>query len=151
MGLEAKIETFLGEFRLIVPALGAIFGFQLVVGFQPSFSEVPSSAKLANFGGLVATALAIVFLIVPASYHRFTQRIDASEGFVTFAQRMVSLAFVFLPISLCASLYVQAVRTFGHEGLALGVSLALAAVCGVFWWAVPMRRAGRLNQDNQDK
>ncbi|MEA3143134.1 MAG: hypothetical protein QOG31_458 [Thermoplasmata archaeon] len=78
----------MGEFRIIVPALGAIFGFQLVVAFQQSFPDLPAAARVANFVGVPCTALALLFLLVPASYHRFTPRLDHSQDFIVFAQRM---------------------------------------------------------------
>ncbi|HEX2066800.1 MAG TPA: DUF6328 family protein, partial [Candidatus Thermoplasmatota archaeon] len=104
-GPAEKIETLMGEFRIIVPALGAIFGFQLVVAFQESFPGLPASARIANFLGVLATVLALLFLLLPSGYHRFTPRLDNSEGFLRFAQRMFSAALAFVPLSLALSIY----------------------------------------------
>ncbi len=145
-GIEEKIETFLGEFRIIVPALGAIFGFQLVVAFQASFGALPPIARIANFLGVSCTALALVFLIVPAGYHRFTLKLDQSPAFLAFAQQMVSAAFVFLPIGLTMSLYVEAVQTFKDPAWAVVPAAAFLSVCTVFWWLIPMHKARHLEQ-----
>jgi hypothetical protein len=141
-----KIQELLGEFRIIVPALGAIFGFQLVVAFQQSFPDLPAAARAANFAGVVCTVLAILFLLVPASYHRLTPRLDQSKRFRTFARRMVSLAFVFMPLSLSLSIYVQAVRTFTSGTVAWSVAGILLALLVGAWWVLPwvlVRRAGK--------
>jgi hypothetical protein len=140
-----KIETLLGEFRIIVPGLGALFGFQLVVAFQPTFADLPLDARIVNFAGVLCTALTILMLLVPASYHRFTPDYDQTESFLNFAQRMISLAFVFLPLSLGLSVYVQAVRTFGSEPAAAAISLGLLALLAIGWWVVPIRKAKRVS------
>jgi hypothetical protein len=140
-----KIEALMGEFRIIVPALGAIFGFQLVVAFQQSFPDLPAAARVANFVGVLCTALALLFLLVPASYHRFTPRLDHSQDFIVFAQRMGGVAFGFLPLSLSLSVYVQAVRTLRSQAWALGIAAALLALLLAAWWLLPWRRARRLD------
>jgi hypothetical protein len=136
-----KIQELLGEFRIIVPALGAIFGFQLVVAFQQSFPELPAAARMANFAGVVCTALAILFLLVPASYHRLTPHLDQSKSFRTFARRMASLAFVFMPLSLALSIYVQAERTFHSQAVAVIAGGLLLLVLLAGWWMLPMALA----------
>lgn len=138
-----KIDTVLAEYRIMVPALGAIFGFQLVVAFQPSFAEMGHAPQYANFAGLVCTAASIMFLLVPASYHRFTSELDESPAFLTFAQRMGGMAFVFLPLSLALSIYVQAVRTFGDARAVIGVPIGVMVLLGYAWWYVPRRMAHR--------
>jgi hypothetical protein len=143
-GLGRKIDTFLGEFRIIVPALGAIFAFQLVAAFQDTFQQLPLSARVANFVGVCSAAVALVLLLAPAGYHRFTQMIDESPEFVAFAQRMVSAAFVFIPLSMACGIYVQAVRTFGDVMWAAAAALGLLALSVAMWWVIPRRRARRL-------
>jgi hypothetical protein len=144
--LAEKIETLMGEFRIIVPALGAIFGFQLVVAFQQSFPDLPASARTANFVGVLATVLALLFLLLPSGYHRFTPRLDNSQDFLRFAQRMFSVALAFVPLSLALSVYVQGVRTFHSEAGAAWTAGGLLVVLGVGWWIVPALRARRLEK-----
>jgi hypothetical protein len=142
-----KIQELLGEYRIIVPALGAIFGFQLVVAFQQSFPDLPAAARAANFAGVVSTALGILFLLVPASYHRYTPHLDQTKRFRTFARRMVSLAFAFIPLSLALSIYVQAVRTFHSGAIAWTSAGLLFLLLVVAWWLLPWMLARHNGKD----
>lgn len=141
MGLERKVEAFLGEFRIIVPALGALLGFQLTVAFQGGFTELPGLARSANFAGVCCTCVALLLLITPAGYHRFTKEVAYTEDFLMFAQKAISLALLFVALSLGLSLYVQGVRTFNSQlgGVAPASGLVVALL--VAWWLLPWRRA----------
>lgn len=145
-GQGEKIDTMLGEFRLVVPALGAIFGFQLVVAFQAAFLELPPLARYADLAGVLCTAFAILFLLVPSSYHRFTHELDQSADFLRFIQRMISTAFVFVPLSLTLTIYVQAVRILRSEAAAAAVAGMVLAMLVAGWWIIPARRARRLEK-----
>lgn len=142
-GEGKRIQTVLGEFRMMVPALGALLGFQLVVAFQTSFPDLAPGTRLANFLGVLCTMLTLLFLLMPAAYHRFPHDLDESHAFLRFSQQTIGLAFAFLPLSLAASLYVQAVRTFHSEALAFALAGALLAALVAGWWAVPWARAAR--------
>jgi hypothetical protein len=145
-GQGRKIDTMLGEFRLVVPALGAIFGFQLVVAFQASFLDLPVLARLADLAGVLCTALAILFLLVPSCYHRFTHELDQSADFLRFIQGMISIAFVFIPLSLTLTIYVQSVRILRSELAAAAIAITLLLLLAVGWWLIPARRAHRLEE-----
>ncbi len=146
MSLERKIETFLGEFRSVVPGVAALLGFQLIVAFQPSFRELPESARAADLAGILCTLLALGFLTAPAGYHRFTNRLDQSASFVNYARHMMSLAFAFLPFGMALSLYVQTLQVFDSVALALVVAFAVLLLLGILWWFVPWMQARRVEE-----
>jgi len=136
-----RVKTFLGEYRIITPALAALFGFQLTVAFQESYMKLAGADRAINFAGVACTALAIVFLLVPASFHRFTSKLEETEEFLAFARTSISLAFVFIPLGITCALYLQAVRSFqSHADAAVVAVLALGAFA-VAWWLVPSKRA----------
>lgn len=125
---------------MIIPAMAALFGFQLIAAFQPTFDRLEWYDRAANFAGLACTAMAILFLLVPASYHRLSARLEETEDFLRFARSSIGTAFVFMPLAFSLSLYVQALRTFGSHAIAgpLGVAFLMAFYGG--WWALPRRR-----------
>ncbi|MBI2078542.1 MAG: hypothetical protein HYT80_09290 [Euryarchaeota archaeon] len=135
-----RMDTFLGEFRMIIPAMAAVFGFQLIAAFQPTFERLAWYDRAANFAGLACTALAILSLLVPASYHRLSARLEETEEFLRFARSSIGLAFVFMPLAFSLSMYVQALRTFGSHPAAAMTGLAFFGAFYVGWWVVPRRR-----------
>lgn len=138
-----RTETFLGEFRMIIPAMAAILGFQLMVAFQQSFVELGRAEQVASFLALACTATSFLLLLMPASYHRFTWEFEDTEEFLRFSRHSIAAAFVVMPFTLALTLYVQGVQVFGSRaaGAAIGTGTLLGAL--VFWWAVPIHRAYR--------
>ncbi|MHB1262451.1 MAG: DUF6328 family protein [Thermoplasmatota archaeon] len=141
--IGTRTETFLGEFRMIIPALAAILGFQLMVAFQQSFAELAKPEQIASFGALACTTAAFLLLLMPASYHRFTWEFEETEEFLRFSRRSIGAAFMVMPFTLALTLYVQAVQVFGSRALALGLGGATMAGALVFWWGIPLMRARR--------
>ena len=141
--IGTRTETFLGEFRMIIPAMAAILGFQLMVAFQQSFSELGFAEQLASFLALACTAVAFLLLLMPASYHRFTWEFEETEEFLRFSRRSIGAAFVFMPFTVALTLYVQGVQVFGSRAAGAAIGAATLALTLVFWWGIPLQRARR--------
>src|SRR5688572_33377118 len=90
--IGTRIETFLGEFRMIIPAMAAILGFQLMLAFQQSFADLGRPEQVASFLALSCTAIAFLLLLMPASYHRFTWEFEETEEFLRFSRRSIGAA-----------------------------------------------------------
>lgn len=138
-----RVRTFLGEYRIITPALAALFGFQLTVAFQESYMRMAAADRAINFAGVSCTAAAILCLLVPASYHRFTSKLEETEEFLAFARRSISLAFAFIPLGIALALYVQAVRTFQSHAVAAVVAAVAVGLFATAWWVMPHQRAAQ--------
>ncbi|HUR26529.1 MAG TPA: DUF6328 family protein [Candidatus Thermoplasmatota archaeon] len=136
-----RTETFLGEFRMIIPAMAAILGFQLMVAFQQSFAELGRPEQVASFLALACTAAAFLLLLMPASYHRFTWEFEETEEFLRFSRRSIGAAFVFMPLVVSLTLYVQGVQVFGSRPLGAAIGIATLASALIFWWGIPLTRA----------
>src|ERR1041385_3042591 len=138
-----RVRTFLGEYRIITPALAALFGFQLTVAFPESYMRMAAADRAINFAGVACTAAAILCLLVPASYHRFTSKLEETEEFLAFARLSISLAFVFIPLGIALALYLQAVRTFQSHAAAAVVAVAALGLFAALWWVMPRQRAAQ--------
>jgi predicted membrane channel-forming protein YqfA (hemolysin III family) len=136
-----RVRTFLGEYRIITPALAALFGFQLTAAFQDSYMQLAAVDRAINFAGVACTATAILCLLVPASYHRFTSKLEETEDFLAFARLSISLAFVFIPLGITMALYLQAVRTFQSHAVAAAVAVVALGAFAAVWWVLPRHRA----------
>src|SRR5687768_6363167 len=141
--IGTRTETFLGEFRMIIPAMAAILGFQLMLAFQQSFEELGKAEQVASFLALACTAVAFLLLLMPASYHRFTWEFEETEEFLRFSRRSIGAAFVFMPFTVALTLYVQGVQVFGSQAAGAAVGTATMALSLVFWWGIPLVHAHR--------
>ena len=139
--LGTRVETFLGEFRMVIPALAAILGFQLMVAFQDSFQDLGALEQVATFLALACTTVAFLLLLMPASYHRLTWEFEETEEFLRFSRRSIGAAFVFLPFVLALTLYVQAVQAFGSRAVGAAIGAGVLGLAVAFWWLIPLQRA----------
>lgn len=138
-----QVETMLGEFRVILPALAVLFGFQLTLAFSSGFADTPPWLRAINLAALLCTAIAIVFMLSPTSYHRLTQGLDESYGFLHMAQRDAGAGLAFLVVSLTLSIFVQVQQSFGITSISLTVAGGLFALMFLAWWVMPLWRAKR--------
>lgn len=141
--IGTRTETFLGEFRMIIPAMAAILGFQLMLAFQQSFADLGKVEQVASFAALACTAIAFLLLLMPASYHRFTWEFEETEEFLRFSRRSIGAAFAFMPFTVALTLFVQGVQVFGTRAAGAAVGVAALALTLVFWWVIPLVQARR--------
>lgn len=90
--LPEATEEMLGESRMVLPGLQALFGFQLIAVFSSRFSTdlTPGEQRLHLLAiGLVAVAVALV--MGTAAYHRQTGPRRVSAGFLRAGQPLVAL------------------------------------------------------------
>ena len=103
---KEKIKTLLIECRMVLPGVQAMLGFQLTTFFMPGFAKLPPSSQWIHCGGLVATAIATVFIITPAAYHRLAEAGEDTEHFHQVGTRLLVAAMFFLGIGLSADFVV---------------------------------------------
>lgn len=136
-----QIGTLLAEFRMLIPFLGVLLGFELTTAFTETFSALPSTTRIANGVAIGATLAAVVSLLVPASYHRFGPTLDESEEYLRFARRTMGFAFAFMTAALVLIVYVQAERAANDARVSLVAAITALTTLLVVWWAYPRRRA----------
>lgn len=141
--IGTRTETFLGEFRMIIPAMAALLGFQLMLAFQQSFAELGKGEQVASFAALACTTASFLVLLMPASYHRWTWEFEETEEFLRFSRRSIAAAFVVMPFTFALTLYVQSVQVFGSRLVGLAVGAGALAAALALWWAMPILRARR--------
>lgn len=139
--VKERIQVFLGEFRIMVPALAALFGFQLTTAFHDSFAKLTRLDQAVNFVGVACTAAAILFLLVPASYHRFVREQEETDEFLAFARRSIHLGFVAMPLGIAAAMYLQGLRSFHSHAAAWVTAVAVLGAFAAGWWVLPRTRA----------
>ena len=141
--LDKELQHTLEEARTVIPGLQALFGFQLIVPFHPSFRQLDGSLKLAHLGALVALALAIALIMTPAAYHRMVLRGKVSRSLIDFASRLIACAMVAFTMAIALNMFLigSVVLESNLLGGVLGL-LSFITVTGL-WFGYPMLTAWR--------
>lgn len=139
--LESRIDTLMGEFRMLTPGVAALFGFQLTVAFQQSFRDLSSLEKGLNFAALACSALAFLLLLVPAHHHRTLHRLRLDEEFLDFAKRFIVAGSAFVAVAIASTMALQAMRAFGTLAHGAAAAAATLLLFGVGWWLYPESHA----------
>jgi hypothetical protein len=145
--LESRIDTFMGEFRMLTPGIAALFGFQLTVAFSATFDDLSRLVKTLNFLALVCSAAAFLLLLVPAQHHRFLYRLREDEEFLAFAKRFINAGSVMVALAVSLTVGVQAIRSFGSVRLGAAAGVLAAGVFAVGWWMYPLLHAKQRDED----
>ena len=138
--VDRELIELLNELRVALPGVQVLFAFLLIVPFQQGFSDVTDTTRLVYFAGLASSALAVAFLITPATYHRINLRrgVDEKEEMLFTSSRLTLIGTVFLAAGIGCSMFVIADVLFG-ETVALAVAALTAAVIVALWYVLPYR------------
>lgn len=104
--LKDKIKHVLTETRVVLPGAQALLGFQFVTTLSDAFEKMPNVLKYIHLASLGLVAVATVFLMTPAAYHRLVEEGELTEHFHRFASAMVIAALIPLALGICGDFYV---------------------------------------------
>jgi cytochrome bd-type quinol oxidase subunit 2 len=142
--LKARIEQVLTEIRVVLPGAQALLGFQFASLLVEGFEKLPQSSKYVHFASLSLIALAIIFMMTPAAYHRLVEKGENTEHFHRFASRMMLASMIPLALGIAGDFYVVARKITESEGLSDGLSaLALLVFYGLWFGYTLYRRRAR--------
>jgi hypothetical protein len=142
--LDRNFEELTGELRVIVTGVQVLFAFLLIVPFNIGFAHVGSFERTVYFITLVLAALAAVCTIAPSAEHRFLFRHDDKHYIVFSSNRVVIAGLAFLALAMCGCLLLVTTKLFGLTAGVLTASIG-ALPFAALWFAVPLRRARRLD------
>lgn len=132
--LDRNFNELLQELRVGQTGVQILFAFLLSIAFQQRFTTLSDAQRDVYLATLVAAAFAAVLLIAPVSMHRIVFRQHRKEELVTWTSRlaMAGLGAVALIVDVVAGLLPAVV-----------ITVAVAVVCGTFWYALPLRWRAR--------
>jgi len=138
LSLNDAASHLLEECRTVVPGMQALFGFQLIVVFNPAFRELLSSTeRMLHLAAIVLVTIAIVLVMAPAALHRQTEPLAVSRQFITISSRLLMASMAPLTAGLCLDVYVVARVILDERGVAAIIAAALLGVFVVFWLLLP--------------
>ncbi|HYI21931.1 MAG TPA: DUF6328 family protein [Candidatus Limnocylindrales bacterium] len=142
--VDRELIELLNELRVALPGVQVLFAFLLIVPFQQGFQNVSELARQVYFAGMASAAIAIAFLIAPASYHRLNLRrgVDEKERMLLINNKLTLVGTVFLAIGMSCSMFLVADVLFGEPFAALAAG-AMALLIGTLWYVLPFFARGK--------
>jgi len=139
--LSEAVTHVLEECRMVLPGIQALFGFQLIVVFNPTFQEKLSGTERALH--LIAIALiitAIALVMAPAAYHRQKDPQSISEHFVIIATRLLLYSMFPLMVALGLEFFLIARLITNSLTLSIVLALLLVGIFSTLWFLLPRNR-----------
>lgn len=135
--LSKAVQHMLGECRMILPGIQALFGFQLVAVFNSAFDEklVPAEQQL-HVAAIALVAVAVALIMTPAVFHRQTSPHEVTAAFLSLSSRLLLWSMVPLALGICIDFTLIARMVFGH-GIGVTLAAVIASVFVVLWLALP--------------
>jgi predicted neutral ceramidase superfamily lipid hydrolase len=137
--LDRELEELVQELRAMLPGVQVLFAFLLTVPFTNRFDKITALQQDVYFAAFVCAALATVFLIAPASYHRVQFRQRDKEHLLRTGNRQALAGTVFIALGLTGATFVVTDVLFAAPSAA-GVSAALFGLAAWLWWGLPVLR-----------
>jgi Family of unknown function (DUF6328) len=146
--LNRKLIELLNELRVALPGVQVLFAFLLTLPFSSRFGILTDIQRDVYAAALGFAAVASALLIGPSAYHRHRfsrleeETVDEKREMLGAQDRMAIGGMFFLAIAMTAAVFVVFDVLFGSTRAGI-ISIALAAVFGWFWYALPLSRRAR--------
>ena len=139
--LSEAVTHLLEECRTVLPGVQALFGFQLIVVFNPTFQDklnlVERSLHLTAMSLII---VAIAMLMAPAAYHRQKGPQSVSHDFVFIATRLLLYAMFPLMIALGLEFFLIARMITNSLVLSIVLALIVVIIFSAFWFLLPRNK-----------
>jgi hypothetical protein len=144
-----ELIELLNELRVVLPGVQVLFAFLLTVPFSNGYTRMTSLQRHVYFVALLSTAVSVVLLIAPSTYHRITFRHGDKERLLLAANRLAISGTAFLAIAIAAAMYVISDVLFDATSAAIVGGISLLAMA-ILWYAIPVRRLLRDRRTEHD-
>jgi len=136
--LSEAVTHLLEECRMVLPGIQALFGFQLIVVFNPTFQEklslIERGLHLTAIGLIV---IAIAMVMAPAAYHRQRDPESISETFIFIATRLLLFSMFPLMIALGLEFFLVARMITNRLALSIVRALVVMSIFATLWSLLP--------------
>jgi hypothetical protein len=125
---------------MVLPGIQALFGFQLIVVFSPSFPQKLSLAhQHLHLLAITLVAIAIAIVMTPAAYHRQTGPQHVTAGFLRVCSRLLLGSMLPLAMGMCLDFYLIATVILGRQSSVI-LAVILFATYVWLWFVFPRWR-----------
>jgi amino acid transporter len=144
--IDRELSELLQELRVALPGVQVLFAFLLTVPFSAGFRDVTSFQRLLLLISLLAAALAIVFLVAPASQHRILFRAKEKKKLLQRGNVFAIAGIVLLGVAVSSAVLLVVDFLFQWP-LAAAVVAVLVGALTVLWLGQPLWYRGRQELD----
>ena len=144
--IDKIVQATIGEARMVLPGIQALFGFQLVAAFNQRFTILTATDQYLHYAALIFTAVSAAIIMTPAAYQRIAERYTNSTDFVRIASRLVAVAMIPLMLAICADVYLLGLMITESTIVSSLIGFSLLALLSGLWFVFPFA-AARRNRD----
>lgn len=148
--LDRNWNELLQEFRVAQTGIQILFGFLLILPFQPGFTEIGGMQRWSYLFIFACVTISTMCILAPVMAHRLLFRRRRKERLVDLGNNLAKVALGFLGAALVAAVWliVSVVSTPVMAGIWLVATLLLMVA---LWVVVPLRMdAGDADPDTED-
>ncbi|HZT59228.1 MAG TPA: DUF6328 family protein, partial [Pyrinomonadaceae bacterium] len=138
--LNKKVQHVLTECRVVLPGAQALMGFQFIAILTDAFDKMTPVPKYIHLACVGMSALAIIFLMTPAAYHRIVERGEVTEHFHRFASKMLIASLIPLALGLCGDVYVVVEKVTESQLVSVVSAIVILAIFWELWFGLTLYR-----------
>lgn len=135
--IREKVKNGLSEVRTLVLGAQILLGFQYEAAFEPGFAALSPPFKAAEVAALGLLIVTVALLMAPSSFHRLSERGDATARQAAFTETMMVLSLGPFALAVGISLAVVTKDVVG-EALAVGLGAASFGLALILWFGVEL-------------
>lgn len=150
--LPEAVTHLLEECRMVLPGIQALFGFQLIVVFNPGFSEkLWQGEQYLHLCAIALVGGAVALVMGPAAYHRQVGPQEVTEKFLVVASRLLLLSMFPLMLGISLDFYLIARIILHKEGFALLLAAILMCIFISVWFVLPRWQKAKKERREAEK
>ena len=139
---DRELIELLNELRVVLPGITVLLAFLVAVPFAKGWARVDEFQRDVFVVAFLSTAVSVVLLTAPSSYHRLRFRHGDKARIVRIANRLSIAGIAASAVSLEA--VVLLVTDFVlSRGAAIAAAAGLLVVIAALWYALPLWAALR--------
>lgn len=136
--LKEQMRNVIGEARMVLPGIQALFGFQTIAVFNQRFVDLPDPMQNCHLLALALVVLSIALAMAPAAYHRIVESHQVSERTVSLCSWLICTALAPLAGGLSLDMAVVLYLVIpSYWASAAGAAGTLALLLGL-WFGFPL-------------
>ena len=137
---DDDLGDMLQEIRVLLQGAQVLSAFLIVIPFSSGFANVDSSERWIYAATFLCSMTSLVLLTAPAAQHRLERPLRDREQFKARSTRAIVTGVAALSCALVLATLLVVSEVLGRP-LALAIASLIAALIGLIWWIVPLRRA----------